>query len=81
MCVCYRKCFLGNTPQYLSQIKSDLHKTFSIFQKWSPDLTDNIHVHACARVHAQCVKKCMLLLCLFCYFFVRFFCYFEAFPD
>ena len=27
---------------YLRQMKSDLHKTFSIFQDWSPKLINNV---------------------------------------
>ena len=32
-----------NKPSYLSQIKSDLHKIFSVCQGWSLELIDNIH--------------------------------------
>ena len=35
-------CYQCNTPQYLIQIKSDLHKTCSIFQDWSPELINPI---------------------------------------
>ena len=33
--MCNRKCYRGNTPQYLSQMKSDLHKIFRIILLWS----------------------------------------------
>ena len=46
---------------YLSQIKSDLHETFSIFQDRSPELTNNVRGCASARVHAKRVKLCMQL--------------------
>ena len=45
VCVLYF-CYLGNTPQYLSQLKSDLHKMFSIFSDWSPDLIYDVHLHS-----------------------------------
>ena len=42
-----------NMPSYLSQMKSYLHKTFSVCQNWSPELLNSVfwHTHAC--VHAQ----------------------------
>ena len=46
---------------YLSQIQSDLHETFSIFQDRSPELTNNVRGCASARVHAKRVKLCMQL--------------------
>ena len=56
-------CFvlMGNTPQFVIQMKSGLHKTFSIFQDWSPELINDVHVPACACVHAQRMKTCMQL--------------------
>ena len=48
-------------PQYLSQMKSDLPETFSVFQDWSPKLINNVPAFARARVHAQRVKMCMQL--------------------
>ena len=49
------------TPQYLSQTKSYLHETFSIFQDWSPEINNNVggHVHGC--MHAQPMEMCMQL--------------------
>jgi hypothetical protein len=32
-----------NIPSYLSQIKSDLHKTFSVCQDCSPELIKNVY--------------------------------------
>ncbi len=51
------KVLPGNTPQYLSQMKSDLQKTFSVLQDWSPELINNVRV----RVHGQHVEMCMQL--------------------
>ena len=42
-------------------MKSDLHETFSVFHDWSPELINNVHVHARARVHAQQLEMCMQL--------------------
>ena len=56
-----RFCYHGNTPLYLNQMKSDLHKTFSIISGWSPKLVNNVCGCACARVHAQRVKTCTQL--------------------
>ena len=53
-----------NKPSYLSQMKSDLHKTFSVCQGWSLELIDSIHDvggHAHVRLHAQHIKMCMQL--------------------
>ena len=62
MCVCLSpKVLPGNTPQYLSQMKSDLHKIFSIPKDWSPELIKSVRAHAHARVHAQHVETCTQL--------------------
>ena len=50
------KVSVGNTSQYLSQMRYDIHKTFSIFADWSPDLINNVCLHTCARKHTQQVK-------------------------
>ena len=42
-------------------MKSDLHKTLSVFQDWSPEMINNVHLCARERVHAQRVKTCMQL--------------------
>ena len=39
------KVLPGNTPQYLSKIKSDCHKIFSKYKYWSPGLIDNVRGH------------------------------------
>ena len=52
-----RLCHQGNFPQYLSHMKSDLHETFSVFSDWSPELIDNVPLHANACVQAQCVTN------------------------
>ena len=44
---------------YLSQMKSDLHETFSVSSDWSPKLINNVCGRARAHVHAQHVKTCM----------------------
>ncbi len=49
----------GNTPLYLCQMRSDLHKTFSVCQDWSPELIINVHGHAQACMYAQCMEMCM----------------------
>ena len=46
-----QKVLPGNTPQYLCQMKSDLHKTFRVLQDWSPELINNVRACACARMH------------------------------
>ena len=50
-----------NKPSYLSQMKSDLHKKFSVCQGWSPQLICNIRRHAHAFMHAQHMKMCRQL--------------------
>ena len=50
-----------NKHSYLSQMKSDLHKTFSICQDWSTVLINNVHGGAHACVHAQRVNTCTQL--------------------
>ena len=40
---------------------SDLHETFRVFQDWSPELINNVHGHAHARMHAQRMLTCMQL--------------------
>ena len=52
---------LGNTLQYLSKIKSDLHETFRICHDWSPEIIINICGHAWAHIHAQRIEMCMQL--------------------
>ena len=62
LCVCLlRFCYHGNTPLYLSQMKSDLHETFSMSSCWSSELINNVCERARARVHAQRAKTCMQL--------------------
>ncbi len=58
-----QKVLLGNTPQYLSQMKSDLHEILSILQNWSPELIIIICARARARahMHAQQVEPCTQL--------------------
>ena len=56
-----RFCYHGNTPSYLSQMKSDLHETFSVSSHWSPKLINNVCGRAHARMHAQRVKTCTQL--------------------
>ena len=51
----------GNTPQFLSQMKSDLHEIFSILKDWSPELIKSVHVRARVHVHAQDVETCTQL--------------------
>ena len=48
-----RFCYQGNTPQYPSQMELKLHKTFSVFQDWSPELINNVNEHAQALIHPQ----------------------------
>ena len=55
------KVLPGNTPQYLSQMKSDLHEIFSMLKDWSPELIKSVRVRACAHVHAQDVDTCTQL--------------------
>ncbi len=50
-----------NKPSYLSQIRSDLQKTFSVCQDWSPVLINNVFGGAHGCVHAQRVKMCTQL--------------------
>ena len=50
-----------NKHSYLSQMKSDLHKTFSVCRDWSPVLINNVHGGAHACVHAQRVNTCTQL--------------------
>ena len=52
---------LGNTPQFLSQMKSDLHKIFIVLEDWSPELINNVRAYARARVHAQHMETCTQL--------------------
>ena len=59
-----QKVLLGNAPQYLSQMESNLYKIVSECKYWSPGLINNVHgcahaCSACACAHAQCVKICM----------------------
>ena len=42
MFVCKRKCYRGNTPQYLSQMKLDLHEIFRIILLWSVKMIYNV---------------------------------------
>ena len=56
VCCVLLKVLPGNTTQYLSQMKSDLHKTFSKCQDWSTELITNIRWNACACVQAQPLK-------------------------
>ena len=58
------KILLGNTSQYRSQIMSDMHKTVSVCQDWSPELNNNVCGHAHARMHAQCMETCMQTIIL-----------------
>ncbi len=58
VCVCHQKVLADNTPQYLSQMKSDIHETFSVLQDWSPELFINVHESACVGMHAQHVELC-----------------------
>ncbi len=58
VCPLLPKVLPGNTPQYLSQIKSDLPKTFSILQVWSPALINNVRMCPHVRVHAQHIETC-----------------------
>ena len=46
-------------------MKPDLHKTFNIFQDWSPEMINNVCGGACAHVHAQHVKICTQLLAVY----------------
>ncbi len=55
-------CHKRDTPQYLSQIKSAIHETFSVFQDLSPELFNIVHAHACACMHAQRILTCMQLV-------------------
>ncbi len=59
VCLMSPKVLPGNTPQYLSQLKSDLHETFSILQDWSPELVNNVRARAHATAHH--VEMCMQL--------------------
>ena len=54
MCYCF--CHKYDTPQYLSQVKWDLHKTTSIFQDWSPKWINNVCGHAHAHLHTQSMQ-------------------------
>ena len=47
------KLLPDNTPQYLSQMESDLHKTFSPYQDWSPGLIHDVRACVPLCVHAQ----------------------------
>ena len=47
-----------DTPQYISQMKFDLHKTFSICQDWSSELISNVCWHVLAHMHAQGMETC-----------------------
>ena len=49
------------TPQFLSQMKSDLHEIFSVLQDWSPEWIHNVCAHARASVHAQHMETCTQL--------------------
>ena len=64
--VCVSVCVLpkvlpGNTPQYLSQMKSDLHEIFSVPKDWSLELIKSVRARAPARMHAQDVETCTQL--------------------
>ena len=64
--VCLSVCVLpkvlpDNTPQYLSQMKSDLHEIFSVLEDWSPELIKSVCACACACMHAQDVEMCTQL--------------------
>ena len=50
-----------NKPSYLSKMKSDLHKAFSVCQDWSTVLIYNVHVGAHVCVHTQHVNTCTQL--------------------
>ena len=55
VCCFLTKVLLGYAPQYLSQMKSDLHKTFSVFQDRS-ELIDNVCVYTvCENVLATLI--------------------------
>ena len=48
----------AQSPSYFSQMKSDLHKTFSVCLEWSPVLINNVHGGSHACMHVQCVNTC-----------------------
>ena len=63
VCVCLSVTFCDkrDIPQYLSQMKSDLHEIFSVLKDWSPELIKSVRARARARVHAQDVETCTQL--------------------
>ena len=67
-CTMYSFCPLGGRISalkqmmaYIRQMKSDLHKIFSILKDWSPELIKSVCARAGARVHAQDVETCTQL--------------------
>ena len=50
-----------NKHSYLSQMKSDFHKTFSLCLDWSHVLICNVHGRACAFMHTQNMKCAHIL--------------------
>ena len=52
----YGFCHKCDTLQYLSQIKSDCHKTFSVYWYWSLELINNVHLRANESMHLQGMK-------------------------
>ena len=62
---CPSRFFIGS---WLSQMTSDLHKTFTKWKLLSPKQIKYALSIAHARVHAQRVKTWTKLFCLFCYF-------------
>ena len=50
-----------NKPSYISQIRSDIHKSFSICQAWYPVLINKVFGSAYGCMHAQHMKMCLQL--------------------
>ena len=66
LCICLFVCVSHfcdkrDTPQNLTQMMSELHETFSVFQDLSPELINNVHICACLSVYAQWIKTCTQL--------------------
>ena len=54
VCVCLlRFCYQGNTPQYLSQMKSELHETFRICSWGSPEMVQHVKDNPVLQVSSQ----------------------------
>ncbi len=57
VCVFVSFCDKRDIPQFFSQMKSDLHETFSVLQDWSPELINNVCARAHASMHAEVMLK------------------------